>query len=213
MNSTKFKSPQIAALYGHVGGLVGRLQSDYLNDYGAATSAARATLARLRRMDPLEPGSDIELLGVILDHLDESLVGHGDEPSHGESAASIAIHLYSRHQQGRSRPMHDPEARFGHAVRRLARILGDGERLSPGVLVRFTYLGRPSSRGMRVMHLRTLVDLLRGEDIALNYGQLAVDLFRIQDARTANATYLNWARDFHTRPSDEPKPSKSDEQE
>lgn len=213
MTSTKFKSPQNSALYGHVGGLIARLQSDYLNDHGAATSTARANLARLRRMDPLEPGSDIELLGVILDGIDESLVGHGDEPSRGESAASIALHLYSRHQQGRSRPMHDTEARFGHALRRLARIRGDGEKLNPGVLARFTYLGRPSSLGIRVMHLRTLVDLLRGEDIALNYGQLAVDVFRIQDARTASTTYLNWARDFHTRASDEPKPSESDEQE
>lgn len=182
--------------------LIVRLQKGYLAD----DSAAVGQLARLRTGDLADPVADPRLWALTFEALPDVLVGSGDEPSRGELAVHAAVTLYAVHQQGRrDHPMHVADSRFGSAVRRLALAAGQGGDMSPGVLTRFQHLCLSYDRRLRLNHLRSLVTMLRGEQIPVDYGRLAADLYDLESVRTRSSVHLQWARDFHRRSAVESK--------
>ncbi|MFV0453175.1 MAG: type I-E CRISPR-associated protein Cse2/CasB [Propioniciclava sp.] len=186
----------------HVSGQVSALQREYLRNQGGSGAAAVAALAKLRRVDPLDPGGEPQAYALIFESLPGDLLGRGDEPSGGELAVGSALHLFALHQQGRADPTHDPRARFGGSIRRLAYHRGSGADLDDSVVTRFNHLCRASSDATRIAQLRSLIMLMRSAHLGLDYGQLATDLFWLHRNPHDSRVYLRWARDFH-RPTKE----------
>jgi CRISPR system Cascade subunit CasB len=179
-----------------IGSRIGKLQDGYLKD----RSAAVAALARLRRGVGKPAGSVLDI--VEHTHAEEFVFGWDeDEPSYAENAAHVAMTLYALHQQSQRRAMHAPGRRFGAAVRRLV----PEPRPDAPVARRFAALGTADSFDELSHHLRGLVQLLRREQIPLDYGLLARDLWSWQLPGHAARVRLRWGRDFHFPPTPRPE--------
>lgn len=171
------------------------LQSGYLAASGR-NARATATLARLRQFNPLAPAGNLTAAELILDGMPPALVGHGDAPSRAEIACALVFHLYAIHQQGKPRQMFVSGHSVGAASKALARDLGVGGELNPGVVRRYNQLSRATSMQMRLTHLRGLVRQLRGADLPLDYAALAADLYDLQAPAAVARVHLRWSRDF-----------------
>jgi len=159
-------------------------------------SATRASLAMLRRGIGRSPGSTPELWSATFGGLPEDLMGTGSSPTRAEWAVHTALTLYALHQQGKSpreRPMHQEGRRLGMAVRELVRSDKDEERVKR----RFDAVATSDGLMELSNHLRGLVQLLKSEEIPLDYAQLAEDLYRYQFPDARNSVRLNWGRDFY----------------
>ena len=171
------------------------------------TGQQKAMLANLRRGAGKEPGELPELWGILLDGFPEEWLGNGDGAGCEEWAAYIALTLFALHQQGKSTEsslMHNEGYPLGRALKKLAG--GDADKESR-VLRRFKQMA--SSEDIRgvAYHLRGIVQLLKAEDIPLDYKSLARDLHRYQQQEERSRVRLNWAEDFYrmTEEKDEGK--------
>lgn len=187
-------------LVAHLQGRLAPLQAAYVSKQGPASAKATATLAKLRALDPLAPAEDPALYQVLFDGLPDAFTWARDEPARGELAVATALHLYAVHQQGRSDPMHVPDARFGAQVRRLALLRSGTATPDEGVVGRFGLLVRTTSPHMRLTHLRALVQQMRGAGLGLDHARLGADVFNLLYPPAASSVHLRWARDFHARP-------------
>lgn len=170
------------------------LQAAYLRE---EPNAVRA-MAILRR-DP--DGRTSESWTELYSRMPESLYGAGDERSRAERCFALVLSLFATHQQGRQRQMHHKAVSLGSAVRQL---MDDRDSEAPSMR-RFKTLGAASTWDGQVHHLRGLIGQLRAEDVALDYGQLARDLYRLQNPRTADSVRQRWGRDVHRgRPKQQP---------
>lgn len=111
-----------------------------------------------------------------------------------EWAVSGALTLYALHQQGAQRSMHADGQRLGMAIRKLAG--NDTDRLK-AVQRRFNAFATARSMPECLHHLRGLVQLLRSEDIPLDYVELAGDLYEFQTPDGAARVRLRWGQDFY----------------
>lgn len=161
-------------------------------------STTRATLAKLRRGIGKPPGSMPELWEVTLDGLPEALCGTGDETSAGEWAVHTTLTLYALHQQGkdpRSHCMSQEGGTLGSSVRKLVKSEEDEKRIKR----RFDAVATADSPEECSHHLRGLIQLLKAEDISLDYPVLAEDLYWFQFSSVRDAIRLRWGRDFYRR--------------
>lgn len=176
-----------ALLRDHVVKRVDRLQRGYI----AGESGAAASLAMLRRAIGTEPGADPLVWQYTLG-LPDVLAGHGDEPSPAERAVHYALTLFALHQQSQRIAMHLRGQSMGTAARKLS-----AEGREGAVWRRFSALGTASSLAEASTHARGLIGQFRAAKIPLDYGLLAVDLFRLQDPRFADGVRLAWGRDYY----------------
>ncbi len=180
--------------------VLGRLQAQHLQQ----VAAAAARLARLRRALVSSPGSVPEAWADTVGALPPHLQGATDAPNDVERAMHASVCLYALHQQSQGAPMHTTgrEHGLGSAVRMLRQ-----RRARPGstdadddpVLRRFHALATATTFSESLQHLRGLVTLLRGEAIPLDYGRLAADLRRLQDAGRSPQVRLGWGRDLYRK--------------
>ena len=112
-------------------------------------------------------------------------------PSRSEWAAFTALTLFAVHQQSQSKAMHENRTGLGYAIGRLAQ-RRDSESIKP----RFDALVLTRTTGGLVHHLRSLVTILRDEQIPVDYGRLAQDLASTRDRGGWDRVALAWARDF-----------------
>lgn len=158
-------------------------------------SAARASLARLRRGIGHRPGELPDLWGEFLLELPEEFHGHGAEISRAEWAVYTALTLFALHQQGKDRkgdPMHKEGISLGTAANRLMESEEDRERVSR----RFYPVATAADMIELTNHLRGLISLLRASGIPLDYGRLAADLWLFQNPEFADSVKLRWGEDF-----------------
>lgn len=188
-------------------GAINHLQRGYL-----ATPRdpwAVRTLAALRHADVTRPGTDPNLWEVTLGHLPDHLLGHGASPaSSAERANHAAVVLYAIHQQSRPGPMHVTGIGLGQAVRMLSARRSTSTEWDPGTVSRFQHLCRAQQWAIRIENLRGLVTLMRSEDVPLDYGRLAADLWRLQ-TWASDRVLLAWGRQLHHLPSDAPTTTES----
>jgi len=180
-------------IYEHVARKVSVLQQEYLNN----SSWGKQQLAHLRHGDMTAPGVDSQLWEIVFVDMPDSLIGHTDDPSRAELAVHAALVLYAVHQQSQSDPMHRPGVHFGRAVQHLARVRGQENDPDQGTIDRFHQLCAQQGLPMRLRSLRSLVTLMRSEQVGFDYAQLAIDLYLIQNKKTVNKVLLQWGRDFH----------------
>lgn len=195
----------------HVTRRVERLQAAYLGE-GAWSSDARRQLAELRRATGAVGATDPRTWTIVLDGLPESLQrGAGFSlatPSRAEIAVHTALTTYATHQQSQSQPMHRRGVNLGQATRtvaqRRARADSPGGLDSPTV-DRLHRVSMAQTQELRNQSLRALVQLMRTESVALDYGRLAEDLYWLQDPRRATSVHLAWGRGLHRATRDDPE--------
>lgn len=186
-----------------------RLQSSYLErPESIEGTEARRVLAELRKSAARQFGTDPLALQLVLSALTPALsqgeIGHGDAPSPSESAAYYALTLFASHMQSANTPAHSEERSFALACGRL-QTLRDSSSLKP----RFDAMQTARDEASRLLHLRTLVSLLKREKLSFDYGALAVDLRSLQNPERRDGVLLRWGRDYAVgmlRPSQQDEP-------
>ena len=159
-------------------------------------SATRATLARLRRGIGRAPGSLPEIWEATLAGLPEELLSKNSSPTMGEWAVHTALTLFALHQQGKdlqTKPMSCDNAPLGLAIRRLVKSDDDESRIKR----RFDAAATSDNLEEFSHHLRGLVQLLKAEDIPLDYPALTRDLYWFQIPETRDSVRLCWGQDFY----------------
>ena len=179
-----------------------RRLSDFASDPNAGR--VRTQLATLRRGVGRKPGDMPDLWGLLFADMPEEMMSRTAEPTAAEWAAYTALTLYATHQQGTEinrQNMHTGQdaGRLGKAVARLVKNADDRERIAR----RFNAFATASDMTEAAHHLRGLIQLLRAEEIPLNYIRLAGDLYRFQNPEYAPDVRLSWGQDFYWRKPDE----------
>lgn len=179
-----------------------RRLSDFASDPNAGR--VRAQLATLRRGVGRKPGDMPDLWGLLFADMPEEMMSRTAEPTAAEWAAYTVLTLYATHQQGTEinrQNMHTGQdaGRLGKAVARLVKNADDRERIAR----RFNAFATASDMTEAAHHLRGLIQLLRAEEIPLNYIRLAGDLYRFQNPEYAPDVRLSWGQDFYWRKPDE----------
>jgi CRISPR system Cascade subunit CasB len=159
-------------------------------------SAARATLARLRRGIGKAPGSMPELWDATLNGLPEALLSNGDVPSRGEWAVHTALTLYALHQQGKDlkeQCMNRKGESLGVAIRKLIDPEKDNEE---AVTRRLNAAATSDSFEEFTRHLRGLIELLKSKGIPIDYPALAEGLYWFQFPDMRDSIRLRLGQDF-----------------
>lgn len=184
------------------------IQSNLEQLYALPESTCRAKLAELRRGVGHIPGDIPALWGIFLEGMPEDLYGDSGEPSPAEWAVYIALTMFALSQQGpdyKSKWMHVEKIRFGSAVRELASVKKsqeDEDKEFNRIRNRFNKLATASDIQELAMHLRGMVNLLRENNIKMDYASLAVDLYRYNLPETRAKVRLKWGQDFYRTSKD-----------
>lgn len=159
------------------------------------TPDGKRELANLRRGVGHRPGEFPAIWGSFLQTMPEELMSRGGAPSRAEWAIYIAVTMYALHQQGNSEPMHCEKVGLGKAIAKLITTEDD----LPRIVRRFEIMATASDMEALSYHLRSMIQLLRSKDIALDYVQLASDLYDYQndDPAYADQIRLHWGEDFY----------------
>ena len=158
--------------------------------------AQKAILANLRQGVGHVPGEIPQLWGAYLQEMPEELYSQSGKPSRAEWAVYTALTLFALHQQGHDPskdPMNKTGCSFGCAVAKLVHSEDEKER----VLRRFNAAATASDIAETAYHLRTLIQMLRGEGIPLDYPALAKDLYFYQNVELSPSIRLKWGQDFY----------------
>lgn len=194
-----------------VGRQVGSWQNALLTPSRPDNAEVRAVLARLRRTSAAGPGA-ADGWAITLPVVPPELLGRGDEPSDAERAVHATLVLFAHHAQSAKDRVHQRGRRLGLAVKQLSQ--GDG---GPGAHSRFVAVATASTWAQRMFHLRGLVALLRSHGVALDYAELACDLYLLQRPGRADSVRLRWGRDryggsglSHGDTTNQPPPDSAD---
>jgi CRISPR system Cascade subunit CasB len=156
----------------------------------------KAALARLRRGVGKEAGTVPETWPYLYAGFPDELAGKGGAPSHAENAAHIALTLYAMHAQGKGVVHAEDAGSLGTAANRLKRLKPAGE---PGVKRRFDALFTAKTTEEISLHARGIIQLLKQEDIKLDYAGFAADLYNLQfGAESAKRVLRKWGKDFYS---------------
>lgn len=174
------------------------LQKDYLDNTGdARMHSSRAILASLRRVSTLEPSKyPLEFENVLMTlnpRLEEKALGKGDAPSPSERAAFAAMTLFSIHMESATSPMHNPRVSFATAC---GMLIGLNE--SASIKPRVDAMLLAGNENSRMIHMRSLINLLRRRELPCDYGSLAEDLRRLSYTKSRPGVQLRWGRDIAT---------------
>ena len=165
-------------------------------------SWSRAMLAKLRRGIGKQPGELPELFEIILGDMPEEFYGKGDRPSYAVGAIYTALTLFALHQQGKDRPMSvsgksenkNTGNSLGTAVGYLVK---QNREREPAIKRRFDAVVTTNEFTELAHHARGLIQLLRAEDIALDYPRFAEDMFWYQFDEKRNQVRLRWGEDYY----------------
>ncbi len=160
-------------------------------------SIFRSTLAHLRRGVGRDPGEMPQLWGFFLENLPQEWMGDR-EPSREEWAVYTALTLFALHQQGKN-PQTDWMSQDGASLGKAAARLIGSEDEESRVARRFHALATASGLKELSHHMRGMVQLLRSQDIPLDYPALAEDLFWFQIPSQRAKVCLRWGQDFYRR--------------
>ncbi|NLB53940.1 MAG: type I-E CRISPR-associated protein Cse2/CasB [Syntrophomonadaceae bacterium] len=163
---------------------------------------SKAMLAKLRRGIGKQPGELPELFEILFMDMPEELYGKGDEPSYAEWALYTSLTLFALHQQGKERPMSvggivdgkNIGKSFGAAIGTLVK--QDKER-EIAIKRRFDAVLTSNEFTEFAYHARSLIQLLKGGDIALDYPRFATELYWYQFEETRNRIRLRWGEDYY----------------
>lgn len=179
-----------------IGSTASYLQRNYLDRAETAAGAdARRVLAELRqsaaRSFDADPLALQRVLMLLEPPLTDDELGRSDTPSPSELAAYNALTLFAQHMQSATKPVHTTECSFARACGRL-QTLSESNSIKP----RFDAMQSARDEASRVLHLRSLVTLLRSKELAFDYGSFARDLRSLQYPARRDGVLLRWGRDY-----------------
>lgn len=174
------------------------LQTAAKSDHPGLSSRARADLAQLRQLNPGDSTTDVRSWQLTLSSVPPELQGRGDTPGVAERAIHSALVLYATHAQSAKGAVQVPGVRLGRAVRDFADRQKPEDPTEAAIVARFHSCAQAATYGQLIRHLRGLVTLLRSEQIPLDYGLLAQDLYRAQQTDGLRSVRLRWGRSFHS---------------
>lgn len=175
-----------------------RIQSQVTHDNAGQAGSARALVATLRNAAGYDPADHIRAWTLVLEEIVPDFPEQWmrtDEPSRHEWAAFTAITHWALHQQSLSRPMHASAPRRGHNLGYAVGLLSR-RRDSASIKSRFDALLLNSGENAVRHHLRSLVQLLRAEEIPTDYGLLAQDLADMRRPGGRRRVSLRWGRGY-----------------
>lgn len=160
-------------------------------------SAQKAILANLRRGIGHIPGEIPELWGLFLNHLPEECYGKNEKVSESEWAIYLALTFFALHQQGhdpKSDPMYKKENSLGKAIA----LLSHGEENDIDRIRRkFNQIATADTLEEAAWHIKSVIQLLRGESIPLDYASLAKDFYLFQYHDQKYKVCLGWGQNFY----------------
>lgn len=179
-----------------IGSTASYLQRNYLDRAETAAGAdARRVLAELRqgaaRSFDADPLALQRVLMLLEPPLSDDELGRGDTPSPSELAAYNALTLFAQHMQSATKPVHTTECSFARACGR-RQTLSESNSIKP----RFDAMQSARDEASRVLHLRSLVTLLRSKELAFDYGSFARDLRSLQYPSRRDGVLLRWGRGY-----------------
>lgn len=161
------------------------------------TGSGRAMLAKLRRGIGKAPGEIPELWGIFLNGLDESLYGQNGNPSPAEWAVYLSLTLFALHQQGSAEAVQQENVSLGNAAAGLIDRSKDEDEERKRIMQRFGSVITALDMVELSHHLRGMIQILKANNVHLDYVRLAGDLldFQYQDSR--RKVQLRWGEDFY----------------
>lgn len=173
-----------------------RLQSAYLQaGDNNSKHAARATLANLRKGAGQSLTSNPLMLEKVLSLFEPGLhpgaLGKTDDPSSAEVAATSALTLFAWHMQSTTQPVHNSKVSFAQACGAL-----HARSESKSIKPRIDAMLLADSDASRLIHLRSVISLLRTQGMSFDYGRFASDLEKLSNAKTRPGVQLRWGRDL-----------------
>ena len=177
-----------------VGDYVKRQINKILNS--SNESAVRTQLAHLRRGAGKKVGEIPETWGITLINIPEEWLSKDGKPTPQEIAIHTALTYFALHQQGKDikvKPMHKDNIGFGDALNRL----NIGEELISPIKRRFDAISTSNNVEELSYHLRGIIQLLKTEEIALDYGRLAEDILSFYYSQSRDFVRLKWGEQFY----------------
>ena len=176
----------LQAIYGFVSRKIAQLDKD--------EPGSRAACARLRRAIGKNPGTTPDIWDFTLQGAPLEWDSHDGKPSYAEWAVHTALTLYALHRQGKDRSMNADKISFGAAISKLVQ---NDQNREEAVRRRFNAVATAVDFTELAHHARGLVQLIKSEDVSMDYPQFAKDLFLFQLPGGADRVRLNWGRDFY----------------
>ncbi|MDT0189635.1 type I-E CRISPR-associated protein Cse2/CasB [Rothia terrae] len=189
MSSNSLDVPSVEKFVSH------KIQKLY-SSYNAGNSSAKKQFSNLRRAVNQNPAKNPLAWQYVISSDEDSTFPEkqeyrtGDTPTPTENAIYSALALYAVHQQSEQRIMHASELTFGNAVGQLV------VRRTSSIKRRFDSLLQARTFESATYHARSLVQLLKQEEIPFDYGRFAADLAKLQNPRTRSGVITRWSRDF-----------------
>jgi CRISPR system Cascade subunit CasB len=160
-----------------------------------STPWARGMCAKLRRGIGKSPGELPELWEITLADAPEAWDGKGGVASFEQNAVHTALTLYALHRQGKEGSMSlDQGDSLGGAA---ARLVEPDRRNLEAVKRRFDAVVTAAGFLELAYHARSIVQLLKGEGIRLDYPRFATDLYHYQFLAQSSRVRLRWGQDFY----------------
>ena len=181
---------------------VARLQAALLGS-GPGSTAARALLARLRKLDKPSGGVWATAGSELFVGLPEICFSRGDE-RRMLAAVKTSLKLYALHQQSRQQPMalvaKDSDQGEGTVRRSFGwscRAIEYDLENATGVVRRLASLESARDFAGIENGLRGLIQLMRAHDVPVDYYQLARDLYLLQLDSCRSDVFMRWSRDYY----------------
>lgn len=184
----------------HVNKTIIRLQSGSL-DKGPSTSAARASIARLRRFGMPGLGSWIATGYDVFSGLPDLALSQRDE-KRMVNAVMGALRIYACHQQSSPTSVallrNEEKSRstsFGWSCSCLKLREQNKE---PGIRRRLSSIEAASDFNGFEVNIRALVTQMKDAGVKVDYFRLACDLYLMQFDGFRDDVFMRWARDYYS---------------
>ena len=158
------------------------------------TSQSRASCAKLRRAVGKPPGTSPDIWDVTLQGAPDEWQSYAGQASYAEWAVHTALTLYALHRQGNTSSMSGGSDSFASAAARI--VLNDENRLD-AIRRRFNAVATATEFSELAHHARGIIQLLKAENLKMDYPGFAQDLLVFQIPGGADRIRLRWGEDFY----------------
>lgn len=179
-----------------------RLQSAFLGS-GSGSADARASLARLRRLDKPSGGAWASAGDELFSGLPDIGASRKDEDRMLKTIKA-SLKLYALHQQSKQKPMalnpkdadddnYSSRRTFGWSCRQIEPDIDN----AAGVVRRLVSVEAARDFAGIENCLRGLIQLMRANDVPVDYYLLARDLYLMQFDGCRDDVFMCWSRDYY----------------